>query len=66
MPKVTPIPIRYRPDGSIDTAYHMQAGRRLRSEKAHDLLGRAIAPPAPARPAGFHWLTRLLRPLALR
>lgn len=32
-------PIRYRPDGSIDTAYYMQQGRRLRSEKAHQMLG---------------------------
>ncbi|SMX48370.1 hypothetical protein [Maliponia aquimaris] len=30
--------IRTRADGSIDTAYYMQRGRRLRSEAAHALI----------------------------
>lgn len=31
--------IRYRADGSIDTAFYMARGRHLRSCKAHELLG---------------------------
>ncbi|MDG4648490.1 hypothetical protein P6F26_08530 [Roseibacterium sp. SDUM158017] len=33
--------IRRRPDGSIDTAFYMNAGRRHRSEAAHGIAGRA-------------------------
>jgi len=29
--------IKLRHDGSIDTAYYMQRGRRLRSEAAHEM-----------------------------
>jgi len=57
MTPITPTPIHYRPDGSIDTARHMQAGRKLRSRKAHDLLGLTTAKsPAPRRMA---WASRL-------
>lgn len=35
MTDITETPIRHRPDGSIDTAYYMAHGRRLRSEAAH-------------------------------
>lgn len=65
MPKVTPTPIRYRPDGSIDTAWHMQVGRHMRSLKAHELMGRARPRKTPSKPAYVHWFTRLLRPLSL-
>jgi len=34
---------RTRPDGSIDTAYYMARGRRMRSQQAHHLAGRASA-----------------------
>lgn len=30
--------IRTRPDGSIDTAYYIDRGRRLRSEQAHRMV----------------------------
>jgi len=36
--------IRYRPDGSIDTDHYIRVGRRLRSERAHDLLGGGAHP----------------------
>ena len=37
-------PIRRYPDGSIDFAYYMQRGRKLRSEQAHRLMRRKPAP----------------------
>ena len=37
--------IRRRPDGSIDTAYHMQQGRARPSAAAHE-MARAAARPA--------------------
>ncbi|MCK0150923.1 hypothetical protein MWU54_12860 [Marivita sp. S6314] len=30
--------IRTRPDGSIDTGYYMDRGRKLRSQQAHAML----------------------------
>ncbi|MBM1218807.1 hypothetical protein JQU17_01250 [Ponticoccus sp. SC2-23] len=42
--------IRRRPDGSIDTTYHMAQGRMLRSKAAHDMAA-AVTTPAPAKPA---------------
>ena len=30
--------IKLRPDGSIDTAYYLQIGRRKRSEQAHRMV----------------------------
>lgn len=36
-------PIRYRPDGSIDTAHYLAIGRDLRSGAAHDLFHGAVA-----------------------
>jgi|LGOV01.1.fsa_nt_gb hypothetical protein len=33
--------IKYRPDGSIDTAYYMSIGRQKRSEQAHKIAGQA-------------------------
>ncbi|WP_422824724.1 hypothetical protein [Thalassococcus sp. BH17M4-6] len=42
---------RLRHDGSIDTAYYMARGRRLRSEAAHRMVGHDIQDsPARARP----------------
>ncbi len=35
---MTDTPLRLRPDGSIDTAYYMERGRRARSEQAHRLF----------------------------
>lgn len=37
-------PIQTRPDGSIDTAFYMARGRRLRSEQAHRVTAAATAP----------------------
>lgn len=34
--------IKYRPDGSIDTAYYMQVGRQLRSDQAFKLAKLAM------------------------
>ncbi len=39
----TDIPIRLRPDGSIDTAYYMARGRQKRSEQARD-IAKAMLP----------------------
>jgi len=39
--------IRRRPDGSIDTAHYMAQGRRRRSETAHHVAARAVAPVRP-------------------
>ena len=33
--------IRRNPDGSIDHKFYMNRGREVRSEAAHDILGRA-------------------------
>ena len=42
---------RLRPDGSIDTAYYMARGRRLRSQAAHRMVGHDTQDtPARARP----------------
>lgn len=40
------VKIKYRPDGSIDTAYHMAQGRFMRSLQAHKLAkkGAELAP----------------------
>jgi len=35
------VDIKYRPDGSIDTAYHMSVGRQMRSQQAHKMMGHA-------------------------
>lgn len=35
------IDIKYRPDGSIDTAYYMNIGRKTRSQQAHKMVGHA-------------------------
>ena len=47
---------RLRPDGSIDTAFYMARGRRIRSETAHRMLGHDVQArrkrPAP-KPRGF-------------
>ncbi|RKF15167.1 hypothetical protein D6850_10010 [Roseovarius spongiae] len=53
--------IRYRADGSIDTGYYMQRGRRMRSEAAHRMMGRALtcddaSLPAPSRWSAVNWL----------
>ena len=50
----TPTPIRRRPDGSIDTDWHIQQGRRLRAEQA-----RRIAVSSGNKPAR-RWFFRLL------
>lgn len=51
--------IRYRPDGSIDTAYYMQIGRRKRAEQAQKMV-KALAPkPAVTRRA--RWAILALR-----
>ncbi|MGR3343548.1 MAG: hypothetical protein ACU0DI_10060 [Paracoccaceae bacterium] len=42
-------PIKYRPDGSIDTAYYMRIGRQKRSEKAHELMRQVSRNLSPAR-----------------
>ena len=39
--------IKRRPDGSIDTEYHIRQGRAARSRAAHRML--APSPPAPRR-----------------
>ncbi|MGP6088860.1 hypothetical protein [Antarctobacter jejuensis] len=43
--------IRTRPDGSIDTAYYMARGRRMRSEAAHALF--SPEPESPRKRRGF-------------
>lgn len=51
--------IRRRPDGSIDTAFYMARGRKMRSQAAHDLLRPARKAPAPAATRLLPW--RLFR-----
>lgn len=53
--------IRLRPDGSIDTGHYMAIGRRMRSERAHE-MARGIAPaPRPKRSPGlFAFLEALI------
>lgn len=41
--------LRTRPDGSIDTAYYMARGRRLRSEAAHAMFRPERETPRPRR-----------------
>lgn len=43
--------IKTRADGSIDTAFYMARGRRMRSETAHELAGRTARRGARALPA---------------
>lgn len=45
--------IRYRPDGSIDTAYYMQIGRQERSGQAHKLAKSVL--PKPRRVSARLW-----------
>lgn len=51
--------IKYRPDGSIDTAYYTRRGRQMRSQQAHRLAAKFMLPNKPARNAGpfsfFNW-----------
>ncbi|WP_157772629.1 hypothetical protein [Pseudoponticoccus marisrubri] len=47
---MTPPRIHTRPDGSIDTAFYMARGRRMRSEAAHRLMGRDERRPRHATP----------------
>jgi hypothetical protein len=62
--------IRTRADGSIDTAYYMQRGRRLRSEAAHGMVAGvrtgmpsplATATPSPVRTLWFSGFRSLWR-----
>lgn len=46
--------IRYRADGSIDTAYYMARGRHMRSCQCHKLAREGAA-------SGKGWLAGLLR-----
>lgn len=41
--------LRTRPDGSIDTAYYMARGRRMRSEAAHAMFRPERDTPRPRR-----------------
>ena len=41
--------IKRRPDGSIDTAHYMRIGRQMRSEQAHQFLGKLSFSLSPAR-----------------
>ncbi len=54
--------IKRRPDGSIDTGYYMQQGRKLRSAQAHRLAGKFIAKPAANRPGIVRRLFGPLQP----
>ncbi len=49
MPAETPDHIKLRPDGSIDTGYYMQIGRRKRSEQAHRMMKKLVSPDAGKR-----------------
>jgi len=49
--------IRYRPDGSIDTAYYMQIGRQKRAEQAQSMI-KALAPKRTPMPRRSVWSQR--------
>lgn len=53
-------PIKTRPDGSIDTDYYIQRGRRLRSVAAHEIMSSSSTPKSrPARQSIWNILRSL-------
>jgi len=52
--------IKYRADGSIDTAYYIARGRLMRSEAVHRMIGRCTTEPELERPTRRGFLGRIL------
>lgn len=52
--------IRLRPDGSIDTAWYMMRGRRLRGEQAYRLMGADLDTRPRRTPRPRNLLARLI------